>query len=459
MSHLLSFYQKSPVVLQNLALGAYGYLLQKRRYSGRYPDTLKAISKLEWADPATLKQYQELCLQQLLQEAFTSVPFYRDMALQQKLDPRDINLSNLHQALPITEKEAVRDNPKRFINEKISKNQQIVINTSGTTGSPMDIITNKDALQQNYAFFSRFLHAAGVSHKDRSITFAGRLILSPTQSQPPYWRNNWAAKTWLFSSYHLSNETIPAYIAKMEKIQPRFIDSYPSAIAVISKFIVENNVDHSIRPQAIITSSETLYDNQRALIENAFQTKVFDQYGSAELAVFAGQCDKGSYHINSEFGHLEVVDEYNNLLPPGQSGEFICTGFINKAMPLIRYRIGDSGSFSPTPCNCGRKHPVIKELLGRTDDIIKTPEGNYVGRLDPLFKGLNGIAEAQIIQKTLSSVKVLIVPGKDYTEASKTKLAEALAIRLGASMHIDIATVATIPRTSNGKFRSVVSEI
>jgi phenylacetate-coenzyme A ligase PaaK-like adenylate-forming protein len=128
-------------------------------------------------------------------------------------------------------------------------------------------------------------------------------------------------------------------------------------------------------------------------------------------------------------------------------------------MPLIRYRIGDQAAWRATPCSCGSPHPALDGILGREDDYIVTPEGHHVGRLDPLFKGLTGLVEAQIVQQSPDRVEILVVPGPGFDAPSKAKLVSSLRERVGERMTIDVREVESIPRTRNGKFRSVVSNI
>ena len=166
--------------------------------------------------------------------------------------------------------------------------------------------------------------------------------MSATQVEPPFWRKNWVMRNTLFSSYHISERNLGAYVDELKKIEPVFIDSYPSAIFSIGKFLLDRGIEAGIAPKAIITSSETLLDNQREVIEKAFHSRVFDQYGSAEMVGFINQCEKGSYHINPEYGIVEIIKEDGEPAKDGEPGELVCTGFVNSTMPLIRYKTGDS---------------------------------------------------------------------------------------------------------------------
>jgi phenylacetate-CoA ligase len=207
-----------------------------------------------------------------------------------------------------------------------------------------------------------------------------------------------------------------------------------------------------------MTTAETLHDYQRDMIEDVFQCKVRDQYGCTEMAIFVCQCENGRYHINSEYGIVEVVDEMGDTVRAGKEGEVLCTGFVNATMPLIRYRLGDRVTLSENQnCECGRKFPVIDKILGRIDDVLVTPDGRPLGRLDPIFKGTHGIYETQIIQKDIDSLEFKVVKDRNFRPEHIDELIYEIKKRTGNSMKIEVTYVDEIVKDENGKFRSVVS--
>jgi phenylacetate-CoA ligase len=253
----------------------------------------------------------------------------------------------------------------------------------------------------------------------------------------------------LFSSYHLSEANIPAYIKKLHELNPIFIDSYPSAIYTIAQYIINRRIPNQIRPLAIITSSETLLEHQREAISRAFGCKIFDQYGNAEMAAFVCQCELGSYHVNMEYGIIELLED-GKPVPPGVRGELVCTGFLNKTMPLIRYKIGDSAVFSSHACECGRQTPCLESVEGRVDDIIMTTDGRMIGRLDPIFKGTSGIKETQIVQESPNYIAVKLVKGEAYKPGMGQDVIDELKKRVGDSMKIELVYVDQMERSSTG---------
>ena len=454
-----SIYNHSPIFIQNIIITMYGHYIKRLRYGEQYRRQCALLHQSEHYSKEALLELQSRKLSQLIRHAFDHVPYYRSIFKRHGLKPENISISNFTEKLPTLSKNDIRVNGRDILSTFFNKRALKIINTSGTTGTPLTIQTTKTAIQKNYAFFARSLNWAGVNLGDPSVTFAGRVFIPPRQNHPPYWRMNKGLNNMLFSSYHISEANIPYYIEALELADPSFIDSYPSAIYVIARHIVENQISHGIKPKAIITSSETLLAEHKRIIEQAFGCRVYDQYGSAEMAAFITQCEHGAYHINPEYGIVEILDDMGRSVKLGDAGRLVCTGFLNHAMPFIRYYIGDSAIFASDACKCGRNFPVIESLLGRTDDLIITKDGRSIGRLDPIFKGLTAIKETQIIQETIGTIIVKIVRDSGYNEKSADNLVRELKKRIGMDTKVVIEYVERIPRTSSGKFRSVISYV
>ena len=458
MGFLEKVYEKSPGPVQSLMAIAYGHALRRQRYGEIYQRELEFLQHSDLEPKEVLRSIQQDRLKELVSHAIQFVPYYRDLAHRRGFRATDVDLETLPELFPILERDEVRSEPGRFISTAFSSRETTVASTSGTTGSPLQIVRSKVAVQRNYAFFSRFLAWHGLSPFSRSATFGGRALVSSARKSPPFWRPNPGLKDLRFSSYHISSETIPAYLQELARFQPEFIDAYPSAISSLAKGLLATGQPSPIHPVAVITSSETLLPEQRAAIEQAFRCPVADQYGSVELAMFVGQCPRGTYHAAPEYGVLEFVREdepdEDNL------ASVIATGFLNFAMPLIRYRIGDLVEVGEqAPCACGRASQTMKAVAGRLDDVIVTPDGRAIGRLSPVFKAAREIVESQIVQTALDHVEIQAVPIQGCGPDPARPIVNALRARLPESMSISIRLVPAIERSRNGKLRTVVSKI
>jgi phenylacetate-CoA ligase len=310
--------------------------------------------------------------------------------------------------------------------------------------------------RKNYAFFARLKRWAGVSLSGRVATFAGRTIVPPDAVRPPFWRYNLAGNAILFSSYCLSEKNIPAYLSKLCQWSPELIDSYPSSVEALARYVLAHQAS-APQPRAVITSSETLRSDQREAISAAFRTRIFDQYGGAEQVCFISECEAGSYHVHPEYGIAEFVP--GSELGSGAGLHIVATGFTNMAMPFLRYDTDDLAVPSALGCACGRKFKTVERIVGRTDEIVVTPDGRPIGRLDPVFKGLETIRKAQIVQETLRRIRVRIVPGEGFVPAHEDSIRFELEKRLGTDVEFLFELVNDIPVGAGGKFRAVVSQV
>ncbi len=442
-----------PVWAQNVLLSTYGLSLRSRRYGGVHPAVLDELHRSQWYSASDLQVMQLARANEMIAKAVEAVPWYRGHRASYS------TLTHLDELrdLPTITKDDVRQHLQQFVSGAPRKGDLLEVHTGGTTGTPLTIYCDRSSLQRNYAFFARLREWAGVPERARVATFAGRTIVPPSQDRPPFWRHNAAGRAVLYSSYHIGPGTIPRYVAHLSAWKPQLIDSYPSSLEPIARYVVDHGIE-SIRPAAVITSSETLAPEVRRLFVEAFAAPVFDHYGGGEMAAFISQCERGSYHVNSEFGVVELL---NDGVParPGEVGEITATGFVNPIMPLIRYRTGDLAVFADRECDCGRNMPVIEGLLGRSDDVVVTPDGRRVGRLDPIFKAVSSFYESRIVQDAADHVRVEYVADAEVPNAERATLLTELRNRLGPAMRVDVVRVTAIPRTRRGKLRMVVNEM
>jgi phenylacetate-CoA ligase len=452
------FYDVAPNFIKDIMTSGYGYILYRDRYRGKFWEYLQEQMNYLSLPFEQLEKLQNDRLKLNIVHAYENVPYYRHIFESKKLKPADIqNVDDLTK-LPILEKSTIREQPNSLLARNIKKSQRIIQHTSGTTGTPLDVYNSKDGLRYSHAleFFVRSLY--GISLKSKQASFIGRIIVPHHQTKPPFWHYNFIINQYLFSSYHMNDEYLPYYIKKLEAFKPDEIVGYPSSLYTLARFICENNIK-SIRPKVVFGNSEPLLDYQREEMSEAFQCPIREWYSSTENAFFAYECGQKNYHIVYPYGVVEILDDKDTPVKQGVVGNLVVTSLTNYAMPFIRYRIGDSASIGYADCPCGNKSAVFKEVIGRTDDILVTPDGRKIGRLDPVFKGLRGIKECQIVQKDIDRISLNVVKDSSYSEKDESMLRRALERRMGNGIVIDVCYLDRIPRGNNGKFRAVISEI
>ena len=455
---LKAFYDRLPVPGQNLAISAYGWYLRRLRYGEQFEQRVAWWRQVQQLSREERNLLLTRRLRAMVRTAMEHTAYGEQLSSQYGICPEDIShWTDIHQ-LPILEKSEVRANPDSFISTILCKREVCHIHTSGTTGTPLRVAISVDALCDSYALLGIVESWAGVSRKIPRATFNGRLIVPIEQSEPPYWRYNKPGQQLLFSIYHISPEAIRSYARKLNDYGPAYIEGYPSALYSLARMTLAAGISLP-PPIAIRTLALKLYDLQRKTIEEAFKAPIFDWYSFGENCCIAAQCEYGNYHVFDEYGIIEVLKD-DRPARTGEEGDIVATSLSNAAMPLIRYRVGDRGVLGSAECPCGNRSTIIESIIGRSDDVVITPEGRIVGRLDfLLFEDASGVAEAQIIQNTPEAVEVLIVTegilGPEQQNALEAKLRE----RLGFTIQIKFRIVEKIPRTEASKHKLVESSL
>jgi phenylacetate-CoA ligase len=258
----------------------------------------------------------------------------------------------------------------------------------------------------------------------------------------------------ILSTYHLSEKTARDYIEAIIKYNVKAIVGYPSAVSFLARICL--SLGQSLSLKAVLTSSETLTALTRKTISTAFGCPVYDFYGSAERTCYVFTCEEGSYHIQPEYGYTE-------LIPTDEAGQckVVSTGFWNPAMPFIRYELGDIVVSSHEVCPCGRQFPVVREIMGRQADVIRTPSGRQFGAaiLTHLLYGVDNIVESQIVQQAIDRITIKYVRGPSFSQQDLENLKRLVAKHLPQELAVDFEEVSSIEKTSSGKLKPVVSRI
>ena len=132
------------------------------------------------------------------------------------------------------------------------------------------------------------------------------------------------------------------------------------------------------RFEKILTFGEVVSESLRAACVEKFGARLVDRYTSEEIGWIALQCPRHDhYHVLSPTCLVELVDEHNQLVPPGVPGRVLVTSLHSYAQPLIRYDIGDVAE-AGGPCDCGLNLPVLKRIHGRQRSFLKLPDGSQM---------------------------------------------------------------------------------
>lgn len=451
-------YNISPVFIQNLMCSLYGYKEKSKRFGAHFSDILESLRSSQYYSEDEIINIKNNSFKNIIGYSYENVPYYKRTIDELGLSLQDFQSLEDIVKLPILTKDVLRENLQDFVSISYPRSKIVTSHTSGSTGKALDFYTNEETIQHQWAVWWRFRERFGVKLGDKHLNFTGKLVVPMNQVNPPFWRYNRAINQSLINMQHIKPQNIRYFVDYINKEKFVFFSGYPSIIYALCLQIEEQGLKISTPPEFVFTGAEKLYENQRACISRVLSCIVTDQYGFSEGAGNASRCTHDVFHEDFEFGHLECLDS-RYVSNTEREGQILATGFQNYTMPLLRYQVGDFASFSTVKCSCGLHSQVIKNIEGRSEDYVLTPEGTKILRFDYLFKDTKNISECQVVQYKLGEVTFRIVKRNNYSNKDENNLLNEVKKWISPTISVNFEYVKEIERTNTGKFRAVRSFI
>jgi len=353
---------------------------------------------------------------------------------------------------PNTTKQDIQNSPTNYINKKKSNAFTFNSSTGGTTGKPLELVADLNAIIEDQAQSYRQLVWAGYKKGDKRIWLRADMIVPTTQDSAPYWRNNIVDNMLMMSAYHINQSSLIDYVKELNRYQPRIIQAYPSAIFLLAKLIETSNCSLEVDLKSIVLSSESFSTEQKEFIERVFNCPVFSWYGLSERVATVGTCSAGELHLIEDYGFHEF----------DENGVLIATGFHNNVMPIVRYNTGDRFKGIEVdfiPCRCGLPFRRVGKIEGRVGEYLYSDIGTRVSIFNHIPKGVIGLVELQLVQHKHKHVDAIVVHNELFNDVSKTQLINNIKEYLGNGTEIKIVETNKIDRTRSGKFRQAICHI
>jgi len=440
--------KKLPTALQKAYYAAVPLSI---RYGAEYRKVYNFINRSQWWSAQELQAYQLVQLGALLEHAYTNVPYYRRVFDERNLKPKDIqSLSDLAQ-LPILTRDIVRANFDDLIARNYPRSALKKFSTSGSTGNPLIFLGEDRLYKTEAAFITRAFNAHGARLYDEPTIWLRRYV---PESGAPIFKHDYELRRLYLSAYHLSLSRIKEYVDLINGYNARVLVGYPSSLYILALLLEESGL-HLKHIHVAHAASEKVLREWKEKAESVLGIPVKTHYGMMEKVCLFFQCDcSDAYHESLEYGITEFVNEENGV------GQVVGTGFLNYAMPFIRYQMNDCAriNHNGTKCTCGRGLPLaVEDFEGRADDILVTLDGRYIPGVNfyTMMYKIPGIKMFRIVQYAPNLVEVKIVPSALFDTASMELLKRGLVDRLG-SIELEIKLVDEIERSvKTGKVRCI----
>jgi phenylacetate-CoA ligase len=452
-----------PVGVQNLMISAFGYYWKRRRFGGIFDLELRRFKERESFTPSQWQDYQVIELRKLLIHSFETVPFYNSLFKAHGFTSENLKKTELDDLskFPVLTKEDLRKNGISSLLSSKKEKRGSFFSSSGSTGTPTRILFSELMHQRwSAAFEARIRNWAGVTHLDGRGMIGGRRIVPDGESKGPFYRVNYSEKQVYFSAYHISPETGPDYARALGKYRPVYMTGYAMSNYLLANVFHNAEIDVP-GLKAVITSSEKLTSEMRDILEKVYKCKTYDSYSGVEACGLISENEYGQLLISPDVGIMEILNDEGKSCLPGEEGEIYSTGFLNYDQPLIRYKIGDRVRLARNQETlCGRNMIKIDEITGRTEDLIKGPDGRQMVRFHGLYLNIGGLISGQIVQHKLDYFTIrLLVDKTTYKKDESEKSIERRLISQLGSVNVSFEYPDQIATGPNGKYKAVISEL
>ncbi|SDZ01691.1 phenylacetate-CoA ligase [Amycolatopsis xylanica] len=370
-------------------------------------------------------------LARMLRHALSEVPFYRRFADLATTVDDDPHLAL--RALPTRTKRELAAGLRSHCADKLSKETDFAVRTSGTTGIPFRFVIDAEHLAHTIA--------QGLAHQEPAVrggAFHLRKLELYDRRHDGWFEYTSAAKGLArvasLSLRGLASDREHRAAGFVWRFAPDMIFCHPSQACELIGHCTEHGLPLPA-PSVVYTSGEQLDARDRARIESAFGAPVRDTYGMREVGAIAHECPSGRYHVMDERLCVEILDPGGDEpVPDGTAGEIVVTHLINRAMPFLRYRTGDLGMITAAdrlPCDCGRASSTLTLTEGRKNWAITFPGGESVSVLTA-SRAVRGfpVERFQILQQA-ADIEVLVKWLPEATGADTAALRSSLTELFG----------------------------
>lgn len=435
---LLKIYEAAPQPVKSLAGRVYRSIPASLRYGAAYTRFQNEAREVEFWDTETTRRYQVAALRDSLIAA-SAAPFYAERFADCGVDPMKFESLEQLSDYPLLSKDDLIRHRDQMVTGDAS--QRLAMSTGGSSGVPVSFFLHKGISRpKEQAYLDTTWARLGYRTDDRVAVIRGGVTSSRADGAIG---SHDAARDWLvLSSYHLTAERLPEYVAALNRFRPKHLLVYPSTALMLMQLGAK--LDFPL--VSLLCSSERLSADSQRQLEAHFGAPVMHWYGHSERVVLAAQ-RKGSTHFHfwPTYGFVEFGE-------PDAEGnrEIIGTSFHNHVMPLVRYRTGDLAKITKG---------AVSEVVGRDYEFLVSSTGRRISLTainmhDSLFDGLLAV---QFHQHQPGVAECLLLPGPSWSPDRESAIHSGLMEKLGDDFTLTLRVTDRMEQTSAGKHRWLVT--
>ncbi|MFV8377590.1 phenylacetate--CoA ligase family protein [Flavobacterium sp. LB3R33] len=366
--------------------------------------------------------------------------------------------------LPVLNKKNLQKPLLERLSEGYSAKNSYVNKTSGSSGTPFIFAKDKYCHAMTWA---SNIYRFGWYGIDFNTSYQARFYGIPMDfiGNKKERFKDFLSHRFRFSIFDLSDEILEGFLNHFRTKKFDYINGYTSSIVLFAKFLQKRNmILTTVCPtlKVCMVTSEMLFEEDKLLLEKQFGIPIINEYGASELDLIAFQNKAGEWQVNSETLFVEILDDNNKAVPNGTSGRIVITSLFNKAHPFIRYDIGDIGILDEKST---LQKPILKKLIGRTNDVAILPSGKkspgltfyYVTK--SIIEDDGNVKEFVIKQTKLDTFEIEYVSETELNLAQIEKIEKAIALYLEPNLKFSFLRKKSLERSNRGKLKQFKSMI
>lgn len=448
-------YEKLPTRLLQIAGALYYHLPMGKRYGKDFQQISELLRCTEYLSKDKIDTLINERFRYIVKYAIAHVPYYR-----KKYAEYGVNSDSIHdirdiEKLPTIDKEELRSHKNEFLSDEYKSSDLMYITTSGSTGTPVGFYQKKSMIMTEWAYTMHIWSRIGCNPDSSRLVLRGKKFRN--NGRTPHIFYDPLRRELNVDVFNMTENNLESYSVAIEKYKPDYIHGYMSAIMMLAKYIESRSGELRHQFKGILATSENILSDQKEYVEKIFNTRVFSFYGHSERLVIAGECEYSSnYHVEPLYGYCELLSRDGISV---KEGEITGTGFLNDAMPLIRYRTGDMSAWDEKDsCPCGRKHLRLNGVCGRWhQDMLITKEGAHVflAALNIHSAEFDHIVRYKLIQEQAGMATMQILPTDEYEKSDGEHIKKLLEEKVSGKIKFNVQLVSDLPVQGNGKYRII----
>jgi phenylacetate-CoA ligase len=422
------------------------------------------VKNAQWNSLEENQKFQGKRLYNLLKYSAEKIPYYKKIVEENKITISEKTIFEDINKFPVLTKADIR---KEFNNlHQIIPGLNWYFNTSGgSTGEPIKLIQDINYQADSSAMTRLQFDWAGYQLGDPQVKLWGsEKDIFKQRDKMKHKFANWVKSITLLNAFCMDEKKMKGFVDIINKEKPTLILAYAQSINEFANFIKHNNYN-IYSPKAIMTSANVLHPFVRKNLEHVFDCQVYDRYGSREVGNIASECEKHEgLHISIFTHYVEILNKKMQPCKEGELGEIYITLLSNYTMPLIRYKIGDLAIYTQKTCSCKRGLPLLKEVIGRDNDLFITKRGEYIhtGIINMQFYFKPFISKYQVIQEKKNRLLVRVCLNDKYKRVNMdwelNEIKKNLLKIMGADCQVNFEITKDIKVTKSGKYRYTIRD-